>query len=525
MKRSSLAVVLLVIVLLLAGCGATPEPQVIVETVVVEKEVEGETITVVETVEVEVIKEVEKEVEVEKVVTAVPEEEEPPWAPLKMEDFTSANIDWGKPAREGPAEGTTIHVPALSHPYINALRPYVPLFEELTGIEVAYDIMPVEEYWTKTGADLQGGTGFYDLIQTGTEFEWGYQEADWVYDLNDFLNNPELTDLEWYDVDDFYPYDWAAHAWNGEYGIGTYGQGRQNAVPVNAEPLMLICNTELLEAAGVEVPTTWEEWADMAAAVADRDNGVYGVVQRGARDYSLMYGYAPGFFAYSERDLDEDMIPVYNCPECAEYTQLYGDTLREYGPPGQTNLGWDGVISHMAAGDTACTIDDMAFADTYENPEASQIAGHVVYGNPPAGPTGEIRIPVWYWSWAVNSKSSYPEAAWLFLQWATSKPVMEVVSAQQHAMLPVRQSVWESPGMVEITEDWGNYRETIDGSREYWGNFYTVQPQMVAMTGPWVIAIQETILGEKTAQEALDAAVVETEKILRDAGIYDKLNQ
>jgi peptide/nickel transport system substrate-binding protein len=83
-KRTALVLVTVALVaaFLLAGCGATPEPQVIIETVVVEKEVEGETITVVETVEVEVervvteVVEVEKEVEV--VVTAVPEEVEEP---------------------------------------------------------------------------------------------------------------------------------------------------------------------------------------------------------------------------------------------------------------------------------------------------------------------------------------------------------------------------------------------------------------------------------------------------------------
>ena len=104
-----------------------------------------------------------------------------------MEDFTSADIDWKGPVKNGPAEGITLHVAVLSHPYINALRPYVPLFEELTGVEVAYDILPVEEFWVKTAADLAGGTGFYDLVMTGTEFEWGWDEAGWVYDLNEFI--------------------------------------------------------------------------------------------------------------------------------------------------------------------------------------------------------------------------------------------------------------------------------------------------------------------------------------------------
>ncbi len=59
---------------LVAACGAAqPETVTVVETVVVEKEVETiveKEVTVVETVEVEVIKEVEKEVEVEKLVTS-----------------------------------------------------------------------------------------------------------------------------------------------------------------------------------------------------------------------------------------------------------------------------------------------------------------------------------------------------------------------------------------------------------------------------------------------------------------------
>ena len=140
----------------------------------------------------------------------------------------------------------------------------MPLFEELTGIKVVYDILPIEEFWTKTGTDLQGGTGFYDLIQNGTEFEWAYSEAGWIEDLNTYLNDPKLTDLAWYNNKDFYPRGLGAHAWNGQYGIGTYGKGQLNAIPVNSEPLMLICNKDKLTKGGLQgPPKTWTEWAQM----------------------------------------------------------------------------------------------------------------------------------------------------------------------------------------------------------------------------------------------------------------------
>ena len=80
-KRTALLLfsVTVVLTLLAAQCGATPTPETVVEkvieTVIVEKEVKGETVTVVETVEVEkeVVVTMEVEVEKEVVVTATPE--------------------------------------------------------------------------------------------------------------------------------------------------------------------------------------------------------------------------------------------------------------------------------------------------------------------------------------------------------------------------------------------------------------------------------------------------------------------
>ena len=72
MKLRLIFSVLVLAALLLSACGATPEPETIIQTVEVEVEKE---VTVVETVEVEVEKEVTVvetvEVEVEKEVTVV----------------------------------------------------------------------------------------------------------------------------------------------------------------------------------------------------------------------------------------------------------------------------------------------------------------------------------------------------------------------------------------------------------------------------------------------------------------------
>jgi len=110
--RIMLAVTFVLIgVLLLAGCGPAPEPETItvVETVVVEKEVQGETITVVETVEV--IKEVEvvKEVEVMAEEEAVgPDSDKEPYLLALAGYRTGAFQHTGTPLGNGIQDAVTL---------------------------------------------------------------------------------------------------------------------------------------------------------------------------------------------------------------------------------------------------------------------------------------------------------------------------------------------------------------------------------------------------------------------------------
>lgn len=109
--------VTVVLTLLAAQCGVTPTPERIVEkvveTVIVEKEVEGETVTVVETVEV--IKEVEKEV----VVTATPE----PVAEPKIIRFAQNSADLSS---LDPHFATTTEARGLVDMIFNGLVRYKP---------------------------------------------------------------------------------------------------------------------------------------------------------------------------------------------------------------------------------------------------------------------------------------------------------------------------------------------------------------------------------------------------------------
>jgi peptide/nickel transport system substrate-binding protein len=149
-KRTAflLFAVTVLLTLLAAQCGATPTPQVVVEkvieTVIVEKEVEGETVTVVETVEVIQTVEVEKEV----VVTATPE-------PMEEAKIIRVGQNAADLSSLDPHFATTTEARALMDMIFNGLVRYKPgdgsfenmepdLAEELPTAE----IVDGQQVWT-----------------------------------------------------------------------------------------------------------------------------------------------------------------------------------------------------------------------------------------------------------------------------------------------------------------------------------------------------------------------------------------
>lgn len=72
----------------------------------------------------------------------------------------------------------------------------------------------------------------------------------------------------WGELDQFYP---------GPLSSCMDAEGRIYGLPNNSNSLALACNMDLLNAAGyTEPPTTWEEFAEIAAATTDPENSVYG---------------------------------------------------------------------------------------------------------------------------------------------------------------------------------------------------------------------------------------------------------
>jgi multiple sugar transport system substrate-binding protein len=155
-------------------------------------------------------------------------------------------------------------------------------------------------------------------------------------------------------------------------------------------------------------------------------------------------------------------------------------------------------------------------AETFEAPDSSSVVGKVGYDLPPKGDAGR-NGEIWLWSLAMSASSKNNIAAWLFLQWATTKEQLEKAIPKGN-INPTRQSLANSDTMKEYTKDWGDYNQTWQTILENYAAWhYTKSPKYPEFGDRWALAVQEVVLGKRSAKEALDDAAKDMQNILKGA--------
>jgi multiple sugar transport system substrate-binding protein len=335
-------------------------------------------------------------------------------------------FDWKK------FSGKQIRFLVNSHDWTNEIvRPALPEFEQLTGIKVAWEIFPEDQFRQKLAVELVAGSGTVDGFMSLTSWDGQrFMKAGWYEPLPKYLANPAITSPQ-LAFDDFFPNSREIATVNGTL-IG---------VPLYPEVQLLYWRKDVFQQKGVALPQTMEEFEAAAKKLTDKANNFYGYVTRGKRS-AAVYTLAPFIFNFGGQWLDPQNQPLLTSPAAIKGLEQYGRMLRESGPPGATNIHVYEVQDLFAQGRVAMATESSNIVSTLENPAKSKVTGKVGYARFPKGPAGS-HTPLISWAISIAAQSRNKEAAWYFVQWATSR---DMVLRQARAKLPVaRRSVWESP--------------------------------------------------------------------------------
>jgi sorbitol/mannitol transport system substrate-binding protein len=356
--------------------------------------------------------------------------------------------------------------------------------------------------------DIATGGGQYDVMTIGTYEVPIWAKLGWLASLSDLPAS--------YDVDDLLP----------PIRAGLSVDGTLYASPFYGESSFVNYRKDLAEKAGITIPDapTWADIKAAAAAMTDKDAGIYGICLRGKAGWGENMAFLTTMAnSYGARWFDENWKPQFDSPEWKAVMTDYVELLTKYGPPGASNNGYNENLTLSLQGKCAMRMDATVSASALTDPKQSEFADKVGFALAPDMGLGKRANWLWAWSLAVPSSSKKQEASKTFIDWATNKDYLALVASKDGwAAAPpgTRTSLYANPEYAALPFA----KMTIDSINAADPTHPTVQP--VPYTGVQFVAIPEfagigTSVGEifsaaLAGQKTVDEALAEAQTLVTD---------
>lgn len=324
------------------------------------------------------------------------------------------------------ASGGEITVALANHVWSEQVKQLVPQFESESGIKVNVTTYGEQQLSDLYNVKLNAGSSDLDVLmyrppQEGRTFATN----QWLEPLTERVQ----SDSGW-DWSDFQP----------GYREAVTDNDIIYGVPVVTDRGIVYYRSDLLSAAGLEVPATLDEFAAAVKQLTDPSKGIYGIVGRGQRSAAVSV-FSP--FLYSMGgDWNDGSTATLNTPAALAAYKLYGGLLNQYGPPGTTNMGWPEAVAIFQQGKAAFMVDADSIYTNLTDPEKSSVADKVGFAVFPAGEAGRKTFSVASWALGINASSAKKDAAWKFIEWITNQA--NVLKVQSEGIPGARQSAWDS---------------------------------------------------------------------------------
>jgi multiple sugar transport system substrate-binding protein len=390
-----------------------------------------------------------------------------------------------------------------------------PIFEEMTGIKVKYDMMPGSQIPSKQLLTLSQGGGTYDIIT---------QHASSFGSFFDYLTPlDDRVDKVWGSVAKFE--DWVFPAQKGVKGR----DGKTYFIPFHANAQIGYYRKQLFEdpkeqaafkkeyGYDLKVPTTIDQVRDIAIFFTRPDQSLYGFTSNwgGGQGFSAFLDY---YNATGHNQLDDNLKPTMKSGSGREaaikiltwiQNALHGEKFTN---PDSSTFQTGQVSDYFLSGASAMAFgwlsDYWAFMQKPEN--IKQV-----------GPVGAFRFPSFtgadaggYSSWWVKGipkDAKHPEAAWEFIKWVLNEhPQIEMAAGQ---LPPIRELAYQTavkPGGINppaLYEAFSKARVTVQ------------VPEMSQQPRTKGTQLFSQIIANKiTPEQFIDQYVAVVEKTLKKAG-------
>jgi multiple sugar transport system substrate-binding protein len=426
-----------------------------------------------------------------------------PSVPQEYKDF----LKWLQSV-SGKYRGTKLAINLQNEPDYRAVQRLDLDFFSTSGINSQYDLSPYIINLEKTRLAVTTSSPAIDIID--------FDSVD-IPAFNTHLIPPQVLadtypDLTYpgFDLKDF-----EATPMN---LIGSYPpvlpdaptpSGQVFCFPFNTPLMIRFYRTDLYKQFQLPQPVTWDDYFAQVQAIGSSSN-VQGCVSQASLTTPIFHEFYNHLYSFGGRLWDfngSTITPTVNDPKnvlaLENFARFYPYSLRS----SITNT-WEDCVAAMAHGQAANAITFEDYAVLVNDPLRSLEVGNMGYSINPAGPSGSYSTYIGD-GIGISKYSRNPQAAWLWLQWATATGTqMMLVADNQARYVPSRISAANSSFVKDILATPTYAPVQLSQQILASGNIAFTVPFKGSDDAAAVIAneIFNCYTGLHSAQQALDAA-------------------
>ena len=390
-------------------------------------------------------------------------------------------FDWKK------HQGQTVTFLANNNPVANAILKYKADFEKQTGMVLKVDTYQEQQMRQRLVTVMNSRSDEIDLFMSLPSREGlQFAKAGWYADLTDLVKSASAADYDFADMS-------AGMVKDASYN------GKLVGMPLNIEGPVVYYRKDVFQKCGVTFPKSLSEMEGVSAKLKACDATMVPFVSRGLKPA------LPFTFSVFLHNMGGQYMAGGKSQLCSKPGQasldLYSKLLKDYGPPGVVNYNFYQISGLYKEGKAAMSFES-------SNELGSVMAGGARLNDTaiavlPPGPGGSHPTVIG-WTMSVSAFSKNKEAAWYFVQWATSKAMQEKLALD--GIAPPRSAVANGADFKKWMDEQPVRKEWVAAVNELGktgtsevGYPIVANPASREFVGQ---AVNELLLGQKTVAQA-----------------------
>lgn len=406
--------------------------------------------------------------------------------------------------------GQSVSCSIPKHPQYDAMIKLLPEFTRESGIKVEVDQVPFSNLKLKQLEDFKKTQSSYDLIAYGVMWKSEYVKNDYIYDLSSFFKNPNLVDPD-FDLEDIVSiYRENIGLVGGWKGYLAGANAKLYGLPFGAETSVLAYKKDVYAKFGLTPPSSYYE-LERVISVLENKSGVFPLASRGHVGHQCVHAWLLHLNPMNGKIFEQDWATRFNAQAGVRALNFLKRVISS-GPPGSSDFGQSEMIEAFVQGQCATYLDSTTIFSVLRDNSNSKVSSNVGFIPHPraskqSSQSGGIGL-------AISRKSKNQNAAFLLMQWLTSKERDKAVLRAGGA--PHRISTITDVEFQKAYPELLVLRESLRFADPDWR---PVIPEWDEINTKILgIAIHDVLVGRGDSKRSLDDAAVKVAALMNRAG-------